>query len=196
MPPQNNTAYDFFMKPEKPKRSSGPTSTKGRVIVVAGFALGLIIIAFIIVGVVSGGSATPNLLKVAQDQTEIIRISGLVGQQNVTTATSQFAVTTNASIGSAQLTLLSFLKANGVKYSQKQLGLGHSAATDQQLSTAASASLYDQTFDSVMKAQLQKYSADLKSAYNDNKGSKLRALLNTDYKGAQILLTDISQPTS
>ena len=163
--------------------------------VVTGFALGLIVIAFIIIGVLSGGSSTPNLLKVAQDQTEIIRISSLAARQNVSTSTSQFAVTANSSVGSAQTALLAFLKANGVKYSQKQLSLGHSATTDQQLTTAAAASLYDQTFNAVMKMQLQKYSADLKSAYNENKGSKLRTLLNTDYKGSQILLAELGDST-
>ncbi len=189
--PQNNSAYDFFLKEEKPKRSLGPTSAKGRVfVVVSGFII-LIILAIAIVSSLSK-SSTPDLLKVTQDQNEIVRISTAGALNATSTSTKQFAITTQLSVASAQTDLLALLKKNGVVYSVKQLSLTQSAATDQQLATAASASLYDQTFDTIMKSQLQTYSNDIKTVFVTSKSATLRTLLNNDYKGAQLLLTQVS----
>jgi len=191
--PQNNAAYDFFLKDEKPKRTfgGGPTSTKGRIFVVAAGFFILLIIIIIFVSSLSGGK-TPNLLKVAQDQNEIVRISTAGALKAAHTSTKQFAITTQLSVGSAQTDLLAYLKKNGVKYSPKQLGLTHSLTTDQQLTSAAAASLYDQTYDSIMKSQLQTYSSDLKVAFTATHAAQLRTLLNNDYKGAQLLLTQVA----
>jgi hypothetical protein len=180
------------MKAEKPKRSTGPTSTKGRIMVVGGGIVVLIIMAIVISSVLSGGGKTPGMLKVLQDQTEIVRLSTAANQDATSTATKQFALTTQLSTSSAKTDLLALLATNGIKYGAKDLSLTASTVTDQQLATAASASLYDQTFQSVMKTQLQRYSADLKTTYAGTSGPKTRALLSADYKESQLLLTQIS----
>jgi hypothetical protein len=197
MPPQtpiqqNNSSYDFFMKTEKPKRSIEPTSTKGRIIVVVSGVVALIVIALIASAALSGGGSTDSDLKVAQDQTELVRLSTAASTSATSTATKQFALTTQLSISSAKTDLLALLASNGIKYGTKQLSLTASTTTDIQLSTAAAASLFDQTYQSVMKTQLQRYSVDIKAAF-PGAGPKLRSLLNSDSKQAQLLLTQTTQ---
>lgn len=192
-PSQNNASYDFFLKSEKPKKTLlQPGSTKGRIFIVVAGAILLVVVAAVVISALSGGGNKASLLKVAQDQNEIVRVSTEGSTQATATSTKQFAITAQLSVASAQTDLLKLLKTNGVTYGTKDLSGTKSANTDQQLTTAAAASLYDQTFDGVMKTALQGYSADLRSAFLATHSVTLRNLLNNDYKSAQLLLTQVA----
>jgi hypothetical protein len=132
---------------------------------------------------------------VAQDQHELIHLATNASQQQgITTTDQNFAATAQLSLTSAQSVTVKYLVANGNKISLKVLSLKVSTATDAQLTAAAAATTYDQTFQAIMKAKLTTYVSSLQQTYKQTTGKNGRALLNNDYNQAQLLLTQLNAP--
>lgn len=204
----NSPDYGFIVQPPKPPRRglslpgfSGGSSLVVRIIIALGGLLVLLIIFAVMKSLLSGGGNTQILVTVAQDQQEMIHILSGTGQngqqQAVLSASNQnFAATAQLSLTSAQTQLITYMKTNGKKASTKTLSLKVSPATDQQLTTAASNSTYDTTFKQIMQSKLTNYESALNAAYKQTKGPKGRKLLINEYKGAQLLLTQLNSPAS
>jgi hypothetical protein len=192
--------YSFITNPAPPPKPGlslpGNSSVVRLIIALAGLLV-LIIIFAVIKSALSGSSNQPALLSVAQDQQEIIHLTTNVtqnsqGQLNVSTASQNFAATARLASTTAQQQLLAYMKTNHMKTSAKQLNLKQSAATDSQLSAAATSGTYDSTFKQIMQNELGVYKQDLSHAYDLTKGPKGRQLLNNDYNYAQLLLTQLN----
>lgn len=212
MPPQNPSPqpdYGFIMEPPKPARRglNLPGFNPGGSMLIRGaIALGgllvLLIIFLIIKSLLSGGGNTQALITVGQDQQQMIHIitngPGQAAQQAAQTALSpadqNFAATAQASLTSARHQLTEYMAKNGKKVSLKTLSAKLNPSIDQQLTSAAANTTYETTFKSIMSNQLKKYESDLRTAYNQTKGPKGRALLNQDYQGAQLLLDQLNSP--
>ncbi len=117
-------------------------------------------------------------------------------QPTLSIANQNFAITAKLSLTSTQTQLLAYMKSNGKKVSTKALSSKVSTTTDKQLSDAVANSTYDATFKQVMQTQLTNYQKDLSAAYKQTKGPKGRQLLNQEYYGAQLLLTQLNSPAS
>lgn len=209
MPPQNqppvpHTDYEFIVNPGAPPHRSrlpGGGSLLGRVIVIAIGLILLLTVFSVVKNLLNGNSNTPLLASVAQDQQAVIHLSAnaLTQKQNqvaFSTTNTNFAVTSQLGLTSQQAELLKYMKLNHKKVSPKTLNLKVSQATDTQLTAAAAASTYDQTFHDIMQAKLNTYLLDLKQAYNATKGQKGQQLLSKDYDAAQLLLTQLNTPAS
>jgi hypothetical protein len=200
MPPQNQNQpnnvgrYDFFMNPQQPKKPGivGPSSVKSRLLLVVG-GIVLLIIIFSVIGAILGGGPNPVQLQtiVAQDQQEIVRLNMAAAHTALSPETKNFAITAQFTITSDQQQLVAYLAKNGAKLSDKQLGLKHSAQNDQNLTTALSAGVYDQTFNGIMKTEMTSYARDLTTAYKSTKGITGRKLLKADYSSALVFLSRI-----
>jgi hypothetical protein len=189
--------YDFIMNPQQPVKApgagSGSTITR-----VAIFGVGLVVLLVaILVGKSLLSSSGPNdtsaLISVAQDQAELLRVSGLATTNISDQSTLNLVITAKYSLTTSNQKLLAYMGGNGVKVDAKVIGLKHSALTDSNLSSAAANSTYDSELVSIIQADLTTYSRDLKSAYALTTGPKGRALLQSDYSGAQLLLTQSKQ---
>jgi hypothetical protein len=198
-PPQHD--YSFITDPSKPPRKRllpGSGSLLGRVIVVSVGLLLLIIVFVVIKGLLSGGSASPAFVGIAQDQQELIHLATAAGEESGLNETNKnFAVTTQLSLTSAQTDLLTYLSKNGTKVKEKQLALKISATTDQQLSAAATSNTYNETFNTIMQTKLTEYQKDLQQVY-DNKatGKNGKELLSKDYAAANLLLKQLNPETN
>ena len=195
--------YDFITNPEQPalKRSlpslPGISPTAMRAVFAAGGLFVLVILFVIIKGALSGTSNLTLFIGVAQDQQELIHLAINTSQQQGLAVDNQdFAATAKLSLGSSQSAVVNYLANNGQKVDLKKLSLKVSTATDSQLTTAAAATTYDQTFQEIMKAKLTTYISDIQQTYQQTKGKKGRALLNDSYNQAQLLLSQLNTPAS
>lgn len=195
-PPPPAPDYNFILNPQQPKRPGlfnfGGGSTAMRALVVIGIIFVLMIVFVAVRSALGGGSsATPALVTVAQDQQKLLHLAASGQQQSTSDTVQNFAATAQLSLASEQQELLAYLSDNGHKVGDKELGLAISQSTDDQLAAAKSASTFDDTFKTIMADNLKAYRSDLQKAYQATSGPKGRALLNDDYKAAQLLLKQL-----
>ena len=187
---EQQNPYEFITSSDPGKKPAGPQrSMTQRVAIVAGGGVVFLIIAIIFISLLSkGGENTAPFLKLAQTQQEIARITDsadAISSQSV----KNLVTNVNVAVTSDQTQLLTELAARGTKYKAKQLDLGKNLQTDQQLATAKSAGTYDATMLSLLTDNLTTYKDELSQAYNATGSSKLKQQLNSDYKSADLLLT-------
>lgn len=192
--PQPN--YDFITNPVQPtgkKRWGGQQSTLFKIIVFGVGLLVLLIVFGIIRSALSGGnSSTTALNAVAQQQTAVAHIAGIAkDQQGIDTTTLNSANTAAVSVASSQAQLIAFSSSHGVKIDTKKLGLKIDVNVDNQLKTAVAAGTYDQTYSTVMQAQLKEYKQTLQQAYNQLSNPEGRNLLDDQFKQADLLLVQL-----
>lgn len=194
-PPQQNP-YDFIVNPNQsgPKRPGlpGGGSKFGRIAVVAGGAVLLLILLVAVKGLLSTSSIpAKSFTALAAQQQELVHL-GSSGMQNAQSGSvKNFALTARLSITTQQADLFTYLSNNGVKLSKKDLAKTLDTQLDAQLTSAASASNFDSTYTSIMKTELTNYQHSLQQTYNQTKGPKGRAMLSNDYDAAQLLLQQL-----
>lgn len=203
MPPDNHNqsnSYDFFMNnqhsPKKPALLSGNRSFKQRIIIVVGGGLLLIILVIIGAAFIGGTPNTASLTTLAQQQNELITLSGSASTLATQPTTQNLAVNINLGLTTEQQTLLAYLKTHGDSVSSKTLSVGNSATATSQLTAATSAGNYDSVFIQLMQSQLSSYSSSLKQIYMQSSSVTQRQLLNTDYIDAQILIDQANSSAS
>ena len=202
--------YSFIMEPANPfpKRSTFSISAAkgspiGKIAVGAGIVFAVLVLFVILKSATGSSSASldmPSLYAVLQDQTELLHLtnpnSAQRPPQGISTTTINSRVTVQLSIQDAQSKLMSYISKNHKKINSKETTLKISSATDKQLTNAGTNGDYDQTYQTILSNQLAIYKQDLKAAYTKNPGKKGRALLNDEYKGAQLLEQQLSSPSS
>ena len=195
VPPQPAEPYAFITDPVAPKRSfslPGAGSLPLRIAYVAGGLLILLILFSVVKNLAGGSSGTANFLPVAQDQQEMVHLVTIATkQQGLSTNTQNFVATANLSLGSQSSGLLQYLAKNGYKPKAKLLTQRISPALDSQLAAAVANTTYEQTFQDTMKTQLNTYLGDLTRTYSQTAGKNGRALLNSDYDQAKLLLSQL-----
>lgn len=187
-----------FPNPKKSPFGPGSSSLLGKLALVGGLIV-VIIVAFVLIKSSLGGNSFDSapLVTVAADQQELTHLTANLSQkQGLAVSTLNSANTIQLTMPEAQGKLLAYLKKNGVKVSTKQLGTKASSSTDTLLSTAYTNGTYDQAYQTVISGQLKTYMRDLKAAYFSDKGANGRALLNHDYEAAQLLQTQLTSPSS
>lgn len=187
---EQQNPYEFITSADSSKKPAGPPrSMTQRIAIVAGGGVALLIIVIIFISLLSkGGENTAPFLKLAQTQQEIARVTDsadAISSQSV----KNLVTNVNVAVTSDQTQLLTELAARGTKYKAKQLDLGKNPQTDQQLATAKAAGTYDATMLSLLTDNLTTYKDELSQAYSATDSSKLKQQLNSDYKSADLLLT-------
>jgi hypothetical protein len=198
-PPQHNPGdpndpYAFIMNNGVPQPTGKFNLPKGnstlqRALIFGGGFLLLIIVGSMALSVLSGGNGhNEQLLTLAQEQTEIVRIADLAQNERAvrSSTTQNLASSTSLSVNTSKLQTLALIK--GKKPGEKTLGLKHSSKTDSLLTDAASNNEYDQVFTDTLTTKLKAYQGDIKKLYAGNKSQKEKAVLETAYNGTVILL--------
>jgi hypothetical protein len=190
--------YDFILNSN---RGSSPDllarlPMRNRIVVVCGGFAILILAAWMLFSIINGKPGTaPQLVRLAQQQQELARISDAPGRNATSFAVRDFAATTELSLASEQQTLLKFLNGTGTKLQTQTLAAMVSKTTDDQLKNAQASGTYDETYNSIAKQQLNTYISTLSQAYQNSKTTAERTILKNAYDHAQMLLALSSQTT-
>ena len=192
--PSTLPQYDFIMNPGSQQKKSkfglpSGNSTKQRVLIVVG-GIGIsLIVGFVVMSLLGGGSSSKdNLTLLAQQQNEIIRITeeALNGKSVRNNTTLQATSTIGLVIKSEQnQTVALFAK----KPNPKTLGLKKSAKTDAVLLAASQNNTYDETLLNTLQTQLKLYQQQLKLTFDSTKSDKEKIVINSAFKSTGILLT-------
>jgi hypothetical protein len=189
-PAGGQNPYDFIMNEQPPKKSlfSG-NSMKQRIMIVVGGGLVLLIIFMVIFSVLAGNKKTniQELVAIAQQQSELIRISGIGVQKARSTTAKNLAITTQLSITSEQQALVATLKNQGRKLSSKDLALGKNSKTDTLLTQGEQNNRFDEVFIDEIQKELLAYQKSVKSAYQSATNTKVKQALQIQFKNASIL---------
>lgn len=196
--PSEQDPYAFIMnngipqqKPNLLNIASG--SPKKRIAIIGIGLVSILIIFFMFASLMFGGGQgqTDKLLALAQQQTELIRISDLANKEGAAHAASTQVLASNTSLSlqSSQQQILGLMSKGDRAKSQKQLGAKQSTKTDAALKSAAQNNRYDEAFTEIMASELSKYQSELKVSYNSSKNTKEKQVLDSAYKGATLLLS-------
>lgn len=181
--------YDFIMsanhKPKKPLLPRSNSKQTRIFIFLGGIVLLLVIFTVVMTMISSAGNGEKDtLLKAAQQQAELIRVSKIGIDKARDPDTRNLAMTTNLSLQSDQVSLLAHLSTNS-----KQLSLGKNTKTDVALTTAEQSNRFDEVFTSTLQTELTAYQKTLKSAYDGSSNKKTKATLAEEYTHAGVLLS-------
>lgn len=191
--PQDPYAF-IFNGNQKPKRSlgGGGMSKQTLLIVAAGGGLLLCMIILVVMLLFSGGGASDPVIKLAQTQNEVIRVSA-IGVTNARGSKAQ-ALATNANLATVtdQQKTLAFLKKQRKKLSAKELAASQNSKTDKTLTDAIAAGRFDDVFIDTMRTQLTQYQATIDEQTKLTKTADERALLKNARAEATTLLGSIA----
>lgn len=193
MPPQKqDDPYGFITNPEqsaKRKISFHFGNTPGQRLVIVGVGFLLLIIIFVFLLSVfnrASNAQKDRLISMAQTQTEIARVAELAGRETDDANTRSLAINVQLTLESDLQEINDLLAKRGVKLKQKTLDLGKDEATDKALEEAAANNQFDETFNSILKDQLDKYKTLIKSAYDDG-GRLEKQTLQQNYDDVALL---------
>ena len=198
-PPPSQNPYDFIINPVTPPQKPRiplpiqPGGSKKTQFLLYG-VIGVIVIMLLVIGfsIVGGSPDNPQqLLRIAQEQQEIIRVSNLATNQARTQQAINLSATASVTIASSQNDIVTII-GKKAKVNTKTLSLKKDVKTDQQLSSAAQNNQFDNAFIQQMQSHLTTYQNDVKNAYNDTKDSKAKTVLQNAYNGADTLLRSLS----
>lgn len=141
-----------------------------------------------LLSLVSGGGNGSQLLSLAQEQTEIIRVADLAANERAvrSSITQNLAANTSLSVSSSKIQTLALI--SGKKPNEKTLALKKNSKTDALLTSAAANNQYDKVFTDTLTTKLKDYQAELKRLYTNTSNPKEKATLESAYNGTVILL--------
>jgi hypothetical protein len=196
-PPQQ-LDYSFITNPPKPpkKKLVNPTSVKSKVLVIGGIFVVLLITFSVIKSVFfKSPPIGPALIKVAQQQTELLHLTTRVRDQpGVTSNLVASAVTTNLAITTQRAQLVTLLTKAGTKVTPESLALGIDVVADNKLAIAKTTSTYNEVFRTVIKEQFVVYQRTLKQAYDLTNNANTKKILKADNDGVKLLIYQLEHP--
>jgi hypothetical protein len=194
----DSSRYDFFLK-EQARRKAIPGlrvpqragMSKFMLALYGGGALVIVLVFFAIVMSVarSGKSAPTGYLAAIKTQQEIIRISGGTDTHLTATTLRDYNATAAITMPSAQQQLITYYSKHGGHVDTKALAKYTDTSDDQSLTAAATAGTYDSAYKSIMRHLLDEYSGEIKQAAAITTSQEGRALLDSQDKSSQLLVT-------
>lgn len=171
--------YDFITQAgEQKKGFLVNADKKTRIMVVVGGIGILLIIGAIFAAIIFGGRTdlSQELLRVAQRQQEIIRVSE-IGEENARSRnTSVLATTTKYSITSSQQPVVNRLRSLGLQAPASILGATENDNTTDELEQANQANRFDEAFRENMAGQLDAYEQAIRTSAEHASGSDIEML--------------------
>ncbi len=190
-PPQQPNPYGFITDPTPPKPSIlGGNSMKGRIIVVAGGAFILLILAMILITVMSSlGKAGTNQLKaVYAEQQELIRVANIGAKDALGTDTRGYATVVALSTQTSQQQILQLLQSRNVKITPEEAAAKLNSKTADILTGAAANNRYDETVRELLEERITSYNAALKAAYEDASNETDKQALSSAFDSSSVLI--------
>lgn len=199
--------YDFILNPPKPSSPHplgslplpkiGGRSLALQIATLVGGAVILMVIIAVVVSALTGNKLnTTDLINLAAEQTELIRVATSGGGMVSQPSNQELAINVRLTLETDSKALLNFLASDGVDISSKQLGDDQDLETTVALQDAQQSSTVDVVFAQDMQSQLQAYASSIKSDYNEASNPTLKKLLSTDYIQAELLLKEVPSASS
>lgn len=192
--PQQNP-YDFIMnsgqpQPKKTFGLPGGGSKIQRILLIAGGGAIVLLILVMVLSMISSGGKEQGqrLLGIAQQQTEIVRVTALARDKARTSSAQTLAATTSITIQSSQNDIAELLKKSGVKADAKILAGKVNGKTDATLEAATQNNRYDEVFTELIVAELKNYQANLKEAYDSSSNKTQKEVLEAAFVSTATLL--------
>ncbi len=194
-PSQN--PYDFIMSsPQKsaPKTFLPGGGSKGMRIALIGGLFGVILIVVLVVMSLFSkpNPNTTSMTGLAETQQEVQRVATAGDQQTTNQGLKNVSITVQMSLLTHQNKTITYLGAQKIKLTLKQLALKQSSTTDNQLKLATQNSTYDVVYTQVLQHELQGYASELKTAYGKVTGTNAKTLLKQEYGDAQKLIAQLA----
>lgn len=186
--------YEFIMQGNQPVKKpmipgTGGNSMKSRIILVVIGAFILIMGAIGVNAIVnSGPDNKQQLLELAQQQTELIRVAEIGVKNSSGLQAKNLAITTELTLTTERNTLVAALKTQKVKVNDKTLKAKADSKTDRALTTAQQNNRFDEEFLKTIQEDLKEYQQNMKAAYNTTTNKKLREALKLQYANANIII--------
>lgn len=191
---QNADKYDFIMSDRKPAPKPNPlanVSKQGKILIIAGAAVGLIILVAIVSAIFFSNRNEPSqsVVAVAAKQTELIRIAGLGIKGSKTNGVAQvLATNTQQTIQTDQAALIKSLSAQGYKLGAPQLNTSKDPTFDESMKQARLANTFDESFTAKLRLKLVAYQKAVKLAYDQESNPRTRQTLSECYNHATQLI--------
>lgn len=185
--------YDFITNSPAQKKKSllpgGGSKTTRLLLAVLGGAV-LIVLVLVVVSLFSGGGAAlkSDYTSLTQQQTELIRISGIGVTKAHQADAKNLAITTQYTLTSQQASTLALAKNARAATDSKSLAAGRNTKTDESLTSADQANKFDEVFTAALRDSLQKYQQTLKKIYDASTSSAAKATLSKNYNAVNDLL--------
>jgi hypothetical protein len=185
-----STPYDFILNAKSSKTpSTGGVKGGPKLLYVAIGGVLLVVVLFIVLSLGKGSGNSQGLVSIAEQQTELARVAALNSDQLTSESTMDYAITTQLSMITAQQTLLSYLKANGVTIDPSKLAQqATDPRTDAALTAAQSNGSLDSAMTSELTTELERYNATLRSVYQQSSSPTTQALLKGFFDDSNLLL--------
>lgn len=188
---QSSNPYEFMNTLPPAGGGAAPVDKKRRIIIVAiaGSVLLMLIVIILSLALGGGPSNKEELLSLAKQQNELIRIAEIGAQKSHESQAKNLAVISKLSLTTDQQPLIDALKAQDLKVTAADLSAGKNPKTDEALKVAEQANRFDEVFITTMQSQLTTYQKSLKKAHdNPATGKKLKATLDTQYRNASLII--------
>jgi len=185
--------YDFILNPEKPQKRGllgglGGDSLIAKIVFLIGGAVIFMVVMAVVINLFFGSKTSlDTLVGIAQTEQEIVRL-GSLSKDATDQAVKNASLNTQLTVKSHQQVWLAFLAERSRTVKSEELVLKRDSATDKKLRVADQTSTFDTTYTTVMKAQLEAYSAALKTAYQGASNKKEKELLAKHYDDVKLLL--------
>lgn len=168
---------------------------KKRILVVAVLVFVLITAAIVVSALISNASKgkTETLLKVAQQQAELIRVAELGSAKAKGPVAQNLAITTKLSLLTDQKSLTTYIGKQGLKTTPALLAGGKDSKTDTQLTNAEQTNRFDEVFLDIMQRDLAEYQSSLQKAFNETEGKSGKEVLTNAFNNTKLL---VNKPAS
>lgn len=196
--PSHPSQYDFIMNGGQPQPKSKLSLPKGngsktqRILILVGGGAVLLVLILMAFSLLTAGSKgqTEQLLTLAQEQTELIRVAGLAQSEKAvrSSSTQVLAANTSLALQSSNKEVLALLTKAKVKTDDKILALKKSSKTDLALEEAAQNNQYDDVFTGILRTDLKAYQTHVKQLYSTSTNKAQKEVLDAAYRGTTILL--------
>ncbi|QQS20275.1 hypothetical protein IPL85_02400 [Candidatus Saccharibacteria bacterium] len=189
-PPAAVNPYDFIVNPQGSSHKSslsGRSQTKKLLLITVVIASIILVVGMVVVMLLPKGTSSTNLVGIAQQQQEIVRIAALCERQAATEDTKGFCYTTELSISTSLSQLTEYINDTGADLDLKQMNLKQDPATDKTLDAAKATSTFDAALHKVLTAELETYLSDVQDIYKSTNNQKLRELLRQSFDSGKVL---------
>lgn len=180
---------------QPPKKSLipkvGGASFAGKLALILGGAVVLIIIMWIIGSLLGGGGVnTANLTSLVQSQQEIARVA-IQGETSADSGVRNAASGITFAINTQQQEWLAFLAEHGKKVKEDELELKFNEAADQRLADAKANNTFDVAYKEIMSSYLNDYADTLSTTFDAATNTTERDLLTEHYNEVKLLLEQL-----
>lgn len=187
-PNNGHNPYEFILQADTKPPQPPASFAKRLLLVVGGIFLLFMLLALALSFLLPKKGASEGVVAIAEEQQAIVALATSVATDAQSDTLKAFALNTQLVLQSDQKELTGYIKASGSKLDEKRLVNSSDAKATAKLETAKDTPNYDSTGREVLGSALEAYAGNLKTTYSQSKNQKEKAILQTAFANAGVLL--------